>query len=1405
MKTNYSSFSHDFNIYEKYHPISDLIEEYDQGEIKYVNNNGEIITIADIELDDKIYSFLRFRSPYTTYNNIYEEINKVGIYDFFDETDLPCSNETEEQKNIDQLDVLKDILENLKDEARIPDYLSSPTFNLLILSKDKQQFTKINLDTQLVETSGSFAKITYDELSDLTKKISDENEFVIIMLKLKPLTFKLETNKLQIEKGGELTLSDNDYSSNGTVTFESDNTENGYNKKYKIVSKNFSDLKIEVEGKLFEDNEININKVGEYKVKVPNSNDITVEVIDTTPPIISVLGSKNLKLEKGSLYRDRGATSDNNEEIKVNTNLTMDKESGKYILNQVGDHTIKYTAYDEEGNIGTATRVINVEDTIGPEIVLIGNEEINHEKGLVYKDEGAYTVLGEEVEAEGEVDYNEPGNYKITYSSVDEYGNKSKSIRNINVIDTISPKISVEGEESVTLEKNSKYNDLGAYTLDKDVKNEISVENKINENKVGDYFVIYSVSDKSGNIGTTKRRVKVIDTTPPTIKLKGDPYQVIEYKKNYEDPGAYIEGEEDADNKIITYGNIDVTKIGVIQELKYVTQDKYENESSVTRQIEVKDTVPPVLKLYGEDEIDLEKDKDEYVEMNAYSDNNEKVTVSGSVDTSVVKEYTITYEAVDENDNPGTITRTVNVIDTTAPTLIVKGGDVTIEKGVEYEDQGAELESEKDKVKNFNIITSGKVLTDTPGIYYITYITTDEKLNIGTARRKVTVVDTKEPKITLKGPDYLQHERYTPYKDLGAIFKDSGIELDESLVKVESNVEIDKIGTYQVLYSATDKSGNSTQEKRTVEVIDTVPPVIIQESFDILESYETKQFNDDVIERGKNYILPKFRTDTNDSIQKEIKFTDNEGNSFDVDLIDTSKIGEYEITLTSTDEAGNIGKATKKVIIRDSTPPEIKLIGDKEITIERGTEYEDEGAEYSDNNMPLEKKYFRTETNLNINVQGDYTITYFVEDVAGNTNSVVRTVKVSDRTAPKITLKGPNPTIVAKGQNYIEKGATSDEKVEILGFINTNEIGEYKIKYKAEDEYGNESFEERIVIVKDLTPPKIKLIGEETVTIEKGSEYKDEGAVTLDNEELKKVENVNENKVGSYFVIYSAVDSYDNESKKRRIVNVIDTTPPSLELVGDREIKIEKGTNYVESGAVSDSLNQIEISGEVDINKIGSYEIKYQVFDKNGNKSEIFRSVLVVDTIKPIVTITGPEKIQLQKGQAYYDIGAKSDTGEQVLVDNKVDTSKVGSYVITYKAIDDSGNEGIATRTIEVIDTIAPVIKLKGDNPKTIIKGTVYQDDGVSIVGNEKPIITNNVNSSKIGTYFVNYKVIDESGNENSTIRVVNVIKDPNEKNIARPDYLDGILMEEEGGGVTLYIIILIVLVIAIILFFYYN
>ncbi len=76
------------------------------------------------------------------------------------------------------------------------------------------------------------------------------------------------------------------------------------------------------------------------------------------------------------------------------------------------------------------------------------------------------------------------------------------------------------------------------------------------------------------------------------------------------------------------------------------------------------DTTPPVITLNGDSNITVTQGES-YNELGATAvddvDGNVSVTISGSVDTSTVGVYTITYTATDSSNNSATITRTVNV------------------------------------------------------------------------------------------------------------------------------------------------------------------------------------------------------------------------------------------------------------------------------------------------------------------------------------------------------------------------------------------------------------------------------------------------------------------------------------------------------------------------------------------------------------------------------------------------------------------------------------------------------------------------------------------------------------------------------------------------------------------------
>ena len=227
---------------------------------------------------------------------------------------------------------------------------------------------------------------------------------------------------------------------------------------------------------------------------------------------------------------------------------------------------------------------------------------------------------------------------------------------------------------------------------------------------------------------------------------------------------------------------------------------------------------------------------------------------------------------------------------------------------------------------------------------------------------------------------------------------------------------------------------------------------------------------------------------------------------------------------------------------------------------------------------------------------------------------------------------------------------------------------------------------------------------------------------------------VNTSVVGSYSVTYDVTDSNGNLAVQVvRTVDVVDTTIPVITLVGANPQVIEVGAAYVELGATAldnydgDITASIAIDASaVNTSLVGSYSVTYDVTDSNGNNAvQIVRTVDVVDTTIPVITLVGADPQVIEVGAAYVELGATAldnydgDVSGSIVIDSSaVNTAVVGSYVVTYDVDDSEGNSAVqVVRTVDVVDTTIPVITLVGADPQVIEVGSAY----VEIMGSAGP------------------------------------------------------------------------------------
>src|SRR5262249_54437579 len=119
--------------------------------------------------------------------------------------------------------------------------------------------------------------------------------------------------------------------------------------------------------------------------------------------------------------------------------------------------------------------------------------------------------------------------------------------------------------------------------------------------------------------------------------------------------------------------------------------------------------------------------------------------------------------------------------------------------------------------------------------------------------------------------------------------------------------------------------------------------------------------------------------------------------------------------------------------------------------------------------------------------------------------------------------------------------------------------------------------------------------------------FSDPGATASDlcagdvSAQIQVTGTVNVNVVGSYTLTYSASDGHGNISPSvSRTVNVVDTAPPVVSLVGG-DVTVECHGTFSDPGATAFDLcagnvsAQIQASGSVNVNLLGNYTRTYSV------------------------------------------------------------------------------------------------------------------------------------------------------------------------------------------------------------------
>jgi len=698
------------------------------------------------------------------------------------------------------------------------------------------------------------------------------------------------------------------------------------------------------------------------------------------------------------------------------------------------------------------------------------------------------------------------------------------------------------------------------------------------------------------------------------------------------------------------------------------------------------DITAPTICLEGDQTIVLEEG-DAFIDPGAVAidgiDGFVSVTSVNNIDEWVPGTYTITYSGVDAAGNVVNAIRNVEVLDVSAPIILMKGDKmVSVVEGETYTDLGA---SSMDNVDGEVTVTvTNNVNPNVVGWYSVDYTSTDVAGNSSTVSRAVTVtwasgignaegvllqIDNSDPAFSGEGHPYLSQENAEMvngntaamfFWDIFGVGSDSYFEYDLSGLP-------DEPGTYEITMNTSTDVDHCYYY--SYQILD--PNLNVVENFWVDHSSAALSHNQSlfvgqtVLQKGY-----KVRIDTRSSHCS--------GNFYKAwaDQLEVRGINATEVVV---DERFNGVLKIDDTDQVDFTKQYVHLtpgaVNGTTSLILSGTYRK----EYVLDQLPEQGHYYDIHMNTMIYDDGCHGAMYSVRDGNGKV--------LFDANRSHKSYEGTQYTQINVGQTFLKKGYTvlvSTGTCTGYDPLPTIMVDELELVQKAPDRVA----------------PIITLAGSDTIALEEGVAYAELGATVTDDRDssvaLTITENINLSVPGVYSVTYSSIDLSGNVGTATRTVIVPeDTTPPVITINGESTVDIDEWLTYVDQGATASDgiLGAVDVitTGTVDTMVQGAYTITYTATDGAGNTTVVDRTVNVTpDATAPVISLTGSDAVSVLIGASYTDADATvldaHDGVVSISSSDNVDTSVQGMYFVDYTSTDIAGNTATLSRRVIVTD-----------------------------------------------------------------------------------------------------------------------